>query len=69
MAKSALDAGWYSLKKTLEYKCASAGVLYQEVNEAPWLINIGHPNLFCVRCTQRSERTERAAHAGGMELC
>ena len=45
MAKSALDAGWYSLKKTLEYKCASAGVLYQEVNEAPWLINRGHPNL------------------------
>ncbi|ASJ71907.1 hypothetical protein IMCC3135_09050 [Granulosicoccus antarcticus IMCC3135] len=34
MAKSALDAGWSSLKRALEYKCASAGVIYQEVNEA-----------------------------------
>ncbi len=34
MAKSALDAGWSSLKRTLEYKCASAGVIYKEVNEA-----------------------------------
>ena len=34
MAKSVLDAGWYSLKTMLEYKCAHAGVVYEEINES-----------------------------------
>jgi len=34
MAKSALDAGWGSLKTMLEYKCAHAGVVFEEINEA-----------------------------------
>lgn len=33
-AKSAHDAGWYSFKRMLEYKCQQAGVLYKEINEA-----------------------------------
>ena len=34
MAKSVLDAGWCQLKTMLEYKCAHAGVVYEEVNES-----------------------------------
>lgn len=34
MAKSVLDAGWSTLKTMLEYKCAHAGVVFEEVNEA-----------------------------------
>ncbi len=34
MAKSVLDAGWGSLKTMLEYKCAHAGVVYEELNES-----------------------------------
>ncbi len=34
MAKSVLDAGWSTLKTMLEYKCAHAGIVFEEVNEA-----------------------------------
>lgn len=34
MAKSVLDAGWSTLKTTLEYKCEHAGVIFGEINEA-----------------------------------
>lgn len=34
MAKSVLDAGWSMLKTMLKYKCAHAGVVFEEVNEA-----------------------------------
>jgi len=33
-AKSALDAGWAMLKTMLDYKCAHAGSVFLEVNEA-----------------------------------
>ncbi|MDY7218816.1 transposase [Denitrificimonas sp. JX-1] len=34
MAKSVLDAGWGQLKTMLDYKCAHAGIVFKEVNEA-----------------------------------
>ena len=34
MAKSVLDAGWGQLKTLLDYKCAHAGIVFKEVNEA-----------------------------------
>ncbi|HKM15701.1 MAG TPA: transposase [Marinospirillum sp.] len=34
MAKSVLDAGWGQLKIMLDYKCAHAGIVFKEVNEA-----------------------------------
>lgn len=34
MAKSVLDAGWYSLKIMLEYKCDHAGIIFEVVDEA-----------------------------------
>jgi putative transposase len=34
MAKSVLDAGWATLKTMLDYKCAHADVVFEEINEA-----------------------------------
>ena len=34
MAKSVLDAGWGQMKTMLDYKCAHAGIVFMEVNEA-----------------------------------
>ena len=34
MAKSTLDAGWGILKTMLEYKCANADIVFEEINEA-----------------------------------
>lgn len=34
MAKSVLDASWGMLKTMLEYKCAHAGIVFEEVNES-----------------------------------
>ncbi|WP_308367520.1 MULTISPECIES: transposase [unclassified Microbulbifer] len=34
MAKSVLDAGWGQLKTMLDYKCAHAGIVFEEVDES-----------------------------------
>ncbi|MDY0414374.1 MAG: transposase [Pseudomonas sp.] len=34
MVKSVLDAGWGQLKTMLDYKCAHAGIVFKDVNEA-----------------------------------
>ncbi|MGL4836222.1 MAG: RNA-guided endonuclease InsQ/TnpB family protein [Shewanella sp.] len=34
LAKSVLDAGWGMLKTMQEYKCAHAGVVFEEINES-----------------------------------
>ncbi|OLF40038.1 RNA-guided endonuclease TnpB family protein [Psychrobacter sp. Rd 27.2] len=34
LAKSVYDAGWFEIKRQLDYKCANAGCQYIEVNEA-----------------------------------
>lgn len=43
MARSALDAGWSSLKTMLEYKSHQAGIVFMEVNEA-------YTTQTCSRC-------------------
>lgn len=47
MAKSVLDAGWSMFKTMLEYKCAGAGVVFEEVNEA-------YTTVTCSCCKKRT---------------
>lgn len=47
MAKSVLDAGWTAFRTMLHYKCDSAGVLFEEVNEA-------YSTVTCSACDARS---------------
>ena len=46
-AKSALDAGWGLLRTMLQYKCDSAGVWFEEVNEA-------YSTVTCSVCNKRT---------------
>jgi putative transposase len=46
-AKSVADAGWSTLRTMLRYKCASAGVWFDEVNEA-------YSTQTCSRCQSRT---------------
>jgi IS605 OrfB family transposase len=47
MAKSVLDAGWGQLKTMLDYKCAHAGIVFKEVNEA-------YTTVTCSECNNRT---------------
>lgn len=47
MAKSVLDAGWSQFRTMLRYKCDSAGVWFEEVNEA-------FSTVTCSACGSRS---------------
>jgi IS605 OrfB family transposase len=46
-AKSVLDAGWSAFRTMLQYKCADAGVWFQEVNEA-------YSTQTCSACNSRT---------------
>jgi putative transposase len=46
-AKSVLDAGWSTFRTMLQYKCADAGVWFEEVNEA-------YSTQTCSCCTSRT---------------
>jgi putative transposase len=50
MAKSVLDAGWSAFRTMLQYKCDSAGVWFEEVNEA-------YSTVTCSSCKKRSGPT------------
>jgi putative transposase len=47
MAKSVLDAGWSAFRTMLQYKCADAGVWFEEINEA-------FSTQTCSCCTSRT---------------
>jgi putative transposase len=47
LAKSVLDAGWSAFRTMLSYKCADAGVWFEEVNEA-------FSTQTCSRCNSRA---------------
>lgn len=47
MAKSVLDAGWTAFRTMLKYKCDSAGVWFEEVNES-------YSTVICSACDARS---------------
>jgi len=47
MGKSVLDAGWTAFRTMLKYKCDSAGVLFEEVDEA-------YSTVTCSACGSRS---------------
>lgn len=46
-AKGALDAGWGTLRTILKYKCAHAGIVYEDVNEA-------YTTVTCSCCKKRT---------------
>jgi len=46
-AKSVLDAGWSTLKTMLEYKCANADIVFEEINEA-------YTTVTCSCCNKRT---------------
>jgi IS605 OrfB family transposase len=46
-AKSVLDAGWSMFRTMLQYKCADAGVWFEEVNEA-------YSTVTCSSCQSRT---------------
>ena len=48
LAKSVYDAGWFEIKRQLDYKCANAGCHYIEVNEA-------YSTQTCSRCGSRQD--------------
>ena len=52
MAKSVLDAGWYTFKQQLEYKAIRHGSIFVEVNEA-------HTSQICSACGEKPEGRPR----------
>lgn len=42
LAKSTLDAGWGLLKTMLSYKCAHAGIVFEEINETYTTVTCSH---------------------------
>lgn len=58
MGKSVLDAGWHMLKTMLEYKCAGAGVVFEEIDEK-------YTTQTCSRCGDKPpERPKGIAGLG-----
>ncbi|MDE4453944.1 transposase [Psychrobacter sp. DAB_AL62B] len=63
LAKSVYDAGWFEIKRQLDYKCANAGCHYIEVNEA-------YTTQTCSCCGSRQNSPKGRADLGIREwLC
>jgi IS605 OrfB family transposase len=60
LAKSILDAGWGTLKTMLEYKCAHAGIVFEEINEA-------YTTQTCSCCGSRRDSPKGRAGLGMRE--
>ncbi|MGP5361164.1 RNA-guided endonuclease InsQ/TnpB family protein [Psychrobacter celer] len=57
LAKSVYDAGWFEIKRQLDYKCANAGCHYIEVNEA-------YSTQTCSCCGSRQDSPKGRADLG-----
>ena len=57
LAKSVYDAGWFEIKRQLDYKCANAGCHYIEVNEA-------YTTQTCSCCGSRQDSPKGRAGLG-----
>ncbi|CAM5197880.1 IS200/IS605 family transposase ISPa83 [Oligella ureolytica] len=57
LAKSALDASWGTLRTMLDYKCAHAGIVFDEVNEA-------YTTQTCSCCGSRQNSPKGSAGLG-----
>ena len=57
LAKSVYDAGWFEIKRQLDYKCANAGCHYIEVNEA-------YTTQTCSCCGSRQDSPKGRADLG-----
>ena len=61
MAKSVYDAGWYMLKMMLDYKCAHAGNIFIEVDEA-------NTTQTCSNCLEKPDSRPKSIAGLGIRV-